>query len=307
LVKVWAKTLGCQQHAGRRDIRLHKIALCILLGTAVLAALVLNGNSAWGQSKSVTGPWTCRSHSMPITLHYDPFDTYYLDINFSVPFSAIARFQPQFVSFFGYSSHYVWKYATGNSTYDNLPSGARINYHMNLDRRVENAYPVILPLAMAFLALGATVTVDSKEHLDVRATIYVALFVFVIGFVPTINTLVPSRASGVTVAEITAYSLGTYLGIFLVCSILAHFPGKSTCSRFYTWALDAVASFAFLILLTTLHVVSTPYSSQTLFDLIPSNSIAGISFKSTIFVSLLYGLAIARLNIARHAPSQQLR
>ena len=233
-----------------------------------------------------------------------PFDSYYVDINFTVLFPAETRFYPQTIFFFQYSNHYIWKYSTTNSTNGNIQPGARINYQMTLDRRVENTYPVILPLMVAFLALGATAMVDSDERLDVRSTIYVALFVFVIGFVPTINTLVPSRASGVTVAEIASYSLGVYLGIFLVCSIFAHFLGKRGCSKMIRWGFDAFAGFASLILLTTLPVVTTPYASQTLFDLIPSDSLAALLFKATIFVGLLYGVAITRVAIAYYTQKE---
>lgn len=224
-----------------------------------------------------------------------PFDQYYLDINFSLPFQTrTANFRPERIYLFEPSNHYVWGYSTSNRTDAQAQSGARINFHMNISRRVENAYPVVLPLIIAFLVLGGSVMLDSGEQLETRAALYLTLFVFVIGFVATIGASIPGRASGVTVAETASYSLATYVGGFIIASIFANFSMRRCIAHaaILNWLFDLVAASSALLMMFRLNLVSTPGLTKSLFDLMPTEPFAGFLFKALAAIGLIYGVVI---------------
>jgi len=234
-----------------------------------------------------------------------PFDRYYLDLNFTLLFNTErARFYPESIPLSPSSSHYIWEYVPKNFTDTGAQPGSRIRVHIDFSRRPENARYVIAALIAGFFILGATPMLESRRQLSVRVTIYLALFVFVLGFISTVNTLVPKQASGVSVAETALSWLGTYVAIFVVASVFANllirlYPSHP---RAVSFTVDMLATLFILYLIFNFIVVKTPDFEKTLSSHIPSSPLA-FQFKLLMIGGLLYGLIIRGASLVRQEPS----
>jgi hypothetical protein len=103
-----------------------------------------------------------------------PFDDYYLGLNFTGPRTAMASMSSDYVGPYQYSDHYIWDF-NSTSIVDIRQYFSTVRVHIDVSRRLQNAYYVILPLVFGFFILGATPMLSSGEKLQARLTTYLAL------------------------------------------------------------------------------------------------------------------------------------
>jgi hypothetical protein len=231
-----------------------------------------------------------------------PFDNYHLGLNFTAPPTAMASINSDYVGPYQYSDHYIWEYRS-RSTVDIRQYSSTVRVQIDFSRRLENVYYVILPLVLGFFILGATPMLSSGKNLQARLTTYVALFVFVMQYAFTINSAVPIRASGVTLAEIALISLACYIGIYIICSIVGAFLISQNERHEAILSLTADAAGAGLVfcLLFYLVLMRTPYEHRTLFDAISLAAQKWRYLTTLIIGGLFYGLILKGVSLAIHA------
>lgn len=220
-----------------------------------------------------------------------PFDRYYLDLNFSTPISADVDFFQHSIYLGEYSDYYIWDYDYSNLTLKKENSSL-INIHINFERKIQNTFYVILPIIFCFFVLGGTYLLDSDKQLRSRLTIYLTLFVFVVGFSTTIKDLVPLYVTGVTVAELTLNWLALYSMIFVISTFFGNFLMKqfdlqeSIKRNLVNLTVDVI-SIEIIFFTFGAVVVSAPHFSGTLLQYIPH-----LGFKIAIILGLIYGTVI---------------
>lgn len=243
-----------------------------------------------------------------------PLDHYYLDLRFAIFFKTVSAIYSQDIVYFAQlSDNYVWALHQTSATNSSAISGSEISVHIDFDRRLENSYYVILPLILGFIILGGTPMLSSGRGLQSRLTIYLALFVSVMGVISAINKLVPARAAGFTFAEIGFTALGTYVGVFVVASILASLLMRADDTRErLNWAVDFAATALILYLFFYLTLVRLPGysydSTRTLFNVILLASTARPDLVILIVSGLVYGLIIklAFMLASAHSKAHRL-
>jgi len=231
-----------------------------------------------------------------------PFDNYYLGLNFTGPPTATASMNAHYVGLYQYSDHHIWEYGSA-SIVDIRQYSSTIRVRIDFSRRLENAYYVILPLVFGFFILGATPMLSSGKKLQARLTTYLALFVFAMQYAYTINSAVPVRASGVTLAEIALISLACYVAIYIICSIVGAFLAgqKEKREAILSWTVDAMGAVLVLCFLFYVLLVRTPYEQRTLFDTLSMASLKFPHLGSLMIVGLVYGLILKAVSLVIHA------
>lgn len=224
-----------------------------------------------------------------------PLDRYYLDLNFTEPQrTALVTFAAGEGSFTDYPGIYVWDFSSRTFTDPTAPAGSRINIRIDLARRTENGYRLILPLIFFFALLGS-VPLVGRGYLPARATICIGVFTFSFGLYPSlIGVWIPLRASGVTLAETASWSLGIYAVILLMTSLLAGLVARDKDQKHggSDLAFDLLGIFVTLFVLFQFKVVATPYVKMALFDVASSASLAGFNSAWLIILALVWGVII---------------
>ena len=224
-----------------------------------------------------------------------PFDKYYLDINFTFlhfryPFQAKVEFQFYTIDFGTYSDYYMWDYRY-KVIIDKGEHSSIINIHIDFTRKMERTYFFTIPTLICFFLLGGSYLLDSDKELRSRLTIYLTIFVFVIGtFTENIRELIPNRVIGVTTAELLLNWLAVYSGIFAISSLFGNLLSKRYKKSYL------IADFISIILVLLLFEfwppvfrIKTPHETRvtTLFEQI-SNSI----YRFLISLGIVFGFLI---------------
>jgi hypothetical protein len=235
-----------------------------------------------------------------------PFDNYYLGLNFTGPPTATASMNSNYVGPYQGSEHYIWEF-NSTSIVDIGEYFSTIRVRIDFNRRLENAYYVFLPLVFGFFILGGTPMLSIGKNLQARLTTYVALFVFAMQYAFTINSAVPIRASGVTLAEIALISLACYIAVYIVASIVGNFliGRNGRHEAILSWAADVMGASLVFYLLFCLVLVRTPYDQRTLFDAVSLATLKWPYLGMLMIGGLTYGLIVRGVSLARlirHSP-----
>ena len=147
-----------------------------------------------------------------------PFDTYFLNLNFTVWWGSIKELEAEDV-YYDIRLLNVWeepkfkKFTITNTTYP------QIIYNIEFNRACYGIIHVRLIPILLFLLIGASLIIEPKD-LQNRLTIYLNVFIFTIGFFIEIKEYLPFHV-GPTNAEYLLLFLTTISVLFSVCSIVA--------------------------------------------------------------------------------------
>jgi len=146
-----------------------------------------------------------------------PFDTYFLNLNFTVWWSNIKELKAENVSY-DIRLLNVWKEPKFKKFTITNTTSPQIIYNIEFNRACYGIIYVRLIPILLFLLIGASLIIEPKD-LQNRLTIYLTIFVFTVGFSNEIKEYLPFHV-GLTNAECLLYFLVITQSIFLICSIM---------------------------------------------------------------------------------------
>ena len=146
-----------------------------------------------------------------------PFDTYFLNLNFTVWWSNIKELKAENVSY-DIRLLNVWKEPKFKKFTITNTTSPQIIYNIEFNRACYGIIYVRLIPILLFLLIGASLIIEPKD-LQNRLTIYLTIFVFTVGFSNEIKEYLPFHM-GLTNAERLLYFLVITQSIFLICSIM---------------------------------------------------------------------------------------
>jgi hypothetical protein len=192
--------------------------------------------------------------------------------------------------------NYVWNFRHNTPQVTN----ETITTKFYFERRPQNALNIILPLYVCWFSLGASLMID-HEKLRTRLAIYIALFVFLLNFTGYIRSFVPTKALGISFAEMAFLYLSLYMGIYFVLSVVGNYFAnhyktmKDADNKEEKWRhlrrkwglliLDFLAFFVSVLFAFFWPVIQSDTTSKTLMDLIPDYRV-----KLVFLIALSYGL-----------------
>jgi len=171
---------------------------------------VFVSSSSWGGERGVTLGLTDRRYAYKGELidsvglrgepRYFPLETYHVWFNFTLD---VARFGfngsnvESFYNYAGFSKPMYkpqWNDPDTSFAHGDKKGLCYLTASIKLTRRDQSIYTVLLPILTAVFVLGGTLLLGyRKEDLSNKLTVYLTLFVFIVGYFFNISSLIPFR------------------------------------------------------------------------------------------------------------------
>jgi len=221
-----------------------------------------------------------------------PFDSYFLNLTFSVFFKCKPISQIEQISIKDYNDRSIWGHKY-NIDLEEKEFHTEIQINNFLQRKIESVYFFIIPTVTCFVLLGGSILLSSSKHIQSRLTIYLTIFVFLLGSFSVneiIRDMIPTIAYGITTAELILTWLAAYAGIYGFFSLLGHFSGEFEIKRVKLRVLLDFLAFitvAYIFLNVIVVRIESPYVSEisTLFEHISNHE-----FRIGVLLALSYGI-----------------
>ena len=211
-----------------------------------------------------------------------PYDHYNLNLTFQIGWSAIDKLDIRIGNFSDYKLNHVWKLEPLNNRTDYASKDPKLFADLQIVRKPIDRLPVILPIFGVFFLLGATLLVGVADHFKNRLTVYLAPFVFIVGFLYTLESWAPTRF-GFAIAELLVISLILGTVVFVVFSFISASLSTSSYPVLFNVCFDSVAMvFVFIFLI---FVFTVPNEGSLLFS-IP------LPDRGFIVFGIVYGLVM---------------
>jgi len=203
-----------------------------------------------------------------------------------------------------YNDKSIWKaYLAENRTV----GISYLDISVDVQRKTESAYFFVIPALVCFFLLGGTPLLSiEKGDIRHRLTIYLTIFVFLVGSYMVserLTNMIPEMAYGTTTAEVTVISLALYSGVFGVCSMLSYFLGDIKIKGRVALGpiIDLAAPVVSIYLFFSFHLVSIHLSGENYYTYALCKDSNPLWFNALIILGLSYGSIIrfARLAFSR--------
>lgn len=226
-----------------------------------------------------------------------PFDSYSLQLEFRLYGADRSETTVQNIGFLESTTN-VWNFSYDKPTAANDTITAKFQF----ERRVQNAFTVLIPLLTCCFLLGASLLLSSLEYLTARLTIYIALLFFLFNFTSNIRAYVPETALGTSFAEMVFLYMPVFVGIYVVLSILGRwvsdFLSQDSRKFIVVMLLDFVAVLSAVTVFACWNVVQSTYTSKTLIDMMP-DYLWKAAFLLALSFGLIFNLGKAALTFSR--------
>jgi len=101
----------------------------------------------------------------------------------------------------------------------NSSRGSTIEVRIELDRKIDWAFPIMIPLAIAYLILGVSAIMQRKDNASTHLTVYLSVLTIALTLFFSIKDTLPLRPT-LSIAEILILALMASTSFFIICCML---------------------------------------------------------------------------------------